>query len=137
MSEFWEEQLSSMPFMSCKYSLLASLFIMNFEHREKREDFAPTQGQIQADSLDEEEEKDRNLGHLRPIQGEQEEAGTIEQYGPICEHTELGPWSPAAPQLRSYRSNLDGSRSKGQGCQNEFEMNVKFIYLSLITLRVD
>ena len=73
MSQYWEEQLKAMPYLSSKY-LLIFQYNVHIIYREKRQDAASAEGEIQASAMWPEEEEDCNSRHFCRIQGLEEEA---------------------------------------------------------------
>ena len=75
MSEYWQEQLSAMPYLSSKCTKLQFTYT-TYQYREARQDSRPAQDQEQAHRRREEKEKGPDLGLLLRLPGEQEEAVT-------------------------------------------------------------
>ena len=73
ISQYWQEQLSAMPYLSCKY-LILTIHHCILINREERQDHPPPQVQVQEDPARTQEEKDPHPGHILRLQGVQEEA---------------------------------------------------------------
>ena len=96
-------------------------------YREERQDPASPQGQVQADPVHQEEEKDRDPRHLLGIFGRQEKNRLLWQEDHSIEATSYGWQQPTDPPDRAQRPADHGSAAERQGCQNELEMKSEHI----------
>ena len=77
ISQFWEEQLKAMPYLSRKCHRSTSFsFLLSF--RESWQDAAPAESAVQADSEWPQTQKDLHSRHLCTVQGLQVEGADIE-----------------------------------------------------------
>ena len=121
MSEYWQEQLSAMPYLSSKYPKLQFTYT-TYQYREARQDSRPAQDQEQAHRRREEEEEGPDPGHLLCLCRAEQEEATTNRHGAASEHPELGSGSLAAAQLRSSESIVERASTAEQRRQDEPKM---------------
>ena len=80
MSEYWEEQLKAMPYLSSKCPKIYMTYL-TYLFRKARKDIGFAQDQEQAHSRKEEEKDGANKGQLRRLYGKQEEAPAWTRHG--------------------------------------------------------
>ena len=126
ISEYWEEQLRQMPYLSCKFLVFDMDFsaspISSFD-REERQDHPPPEIQLQAveDRIRTQEDQDCRV-HLR-IPREQEEAirSSLELASSISAKPDPIIWPDHV--ARTGRQGDYGSPAKRQGRKNVQQMN--------------
>ena len=101
MSEYWEEQLKAMPYLSSKCSLI-KLNNPTYIYRKARKDFGPAQDQEQADSRKEEKKDGAYQGQLCGLYGFQEEAAASTRHVAATKHPEPSSGSSAAFEFWTY-----------------------------------
>jgi hypothetical protein len=81
ISQFWEEELKAMPYLSRKCSRFSFFFVLSDPrasfHRTLRQDCPPAQVRLKEDHHRQEAEEARTYGHDRPVQGVKEEAAIV------------------------------------------------------------
>ena len=122
MSEYWQEQLASMPFHSCKCSPPPLSSYFHVPYREEWQDPSFAQVELQAGPYEAEEKKDIATRLVQGVCGVQEEAGCFPVECPAkATRTESSCW-------RQWHPPVHGSSAECKGRKNESEMkSAKYI----------
>ena len=102
-------------------SIIYSFFI---PFREKWQDRAPPQGQIQAGPLYQEASQDPDRRDLRVISRLEEEGWEFWPTGLARWQAGPDPGGETLPPGRTGRQTNHGADAESQGCQNEYQMKV-------------